>query len=263
MGAALAPGSPARRGRVSPRNSYLLHQPQMVATWLRCPLASSRNRYGCHDGETAWGLVSPLARAPAKVLATAPSWMPSGTWASCRSAGSSSATPCRPSRDSSPTRSISSPTASWWAAGSVPTAWRRSPRRFRWPSWPWRWGFWWAPARAIASRFCWDSANHGAGSQAGTRGVAALGVLNTVAMMLIYPPLGVMQAMQPLVGFNKGAGRMDRVRAIFVRVLLATVTMGAVFSVLGIRARSEAPFRNRWPAREGRFSWRWPTNRPA
>jgi len=50
-------------------------------------------------------------------------------------------------------------------------------------------------------------------------------------MMLIYPPLGVMQAMQP-VGFNKGAGQMDRVRAILVRVLLATVTMGAVFSVL-------------------------------
>jgi Na+-driven multidrug efflux pump len=76
------------------------------------------------------------------------------------------------------------------------------------------------------------AANHGAGSQAGTRGVAALGVLNTVAMMLIYPPLGVMQAMQPLVGFNKGAGQMDRVRAILVRVLLGTVTMGAAFAVL-------------------------------
>jgi Na+-driven multidrug efflux pump len=76
------------------------------------------------------------------------------------------------------------------------------------------------------------AANHGAGSQAGTRGVAALGVLNTVAMMMIYPPLGVMQSMQPLVGFNKGAGQMDRVRAILVRVLLVSITMGAVFSVL-------------------------------
>jgi putative MATE family efflux protein len=76
------------------------------------------------------------------------------------------------------------------------------------------------------------AANHGAGSQGGTRGVAALGVLNTVAMLLIYPPLGVMQAMQPLVGFNKGAGRMDRVRAILVRVLVTTLSMGVVFSVL-------------------------------
>jgi putative MATE family efflux protein len=76
------------------------------------------------------------------------------------------------------------------------------------------------------------AANHGAGGQAGTRGVAALGVLNTVAMFLIYPPLGVMQAMQPLVGYNKGAGQMKRVRAILVRVLLATTAMGALFSIL-------------------------------
>jgi putative MATE family efflux protein len=76
------------------------------------------------------------------------------------------------------------------------------------------------------------AANHGAGGQAGTRGVAALGVLNTVAMFLIYPPLGVMQAMQPLVGFNKGAGQMKRVRAILVRVLLATTAMGALFAIL-------------------------------
>jgi putative MATE family efflux protein len=76
------------------------------------------------------------------------------------------------------------------------------------------------------------AANHGAGGQAGTRGVAALGVLNTVAMFLLYPSLGVMQAMQPLIGFNKGSGQMRRVRSILVRVLLATTAMGALFSVL-------------------------------
>lgn len=80
--------------------------------------------------------------------------------------------------------------------------------------------------------FVFLTANHGAGSQAGTRGVAAMGVLNTIAMMLIYSPLGVMQAMQPLVGFNKGAGNTDRVRAILIRVLFVTVAMGAVFSLL-------------------------------
>lgn len=76
------------------------------------------------------------------------------------------------------------------------------------------------------------AANHGAGGQAGPRGVAALGALNTVAMMLIYPPLGIMQAMMPLVGFNKGAGQMARVRAILVRVLVATTLMGIAFSIL-------------------------------
>lgn len=75
------------------------------------------------------------------------------------------------------------------------------------------------------------AANHGAASQAGSRGLATLGVLNTVAMLLIYPSLGVMQAMMPLVGFNKGADRLDRVRAILIRVLLSCAGMGVLFSV--------------------------------
>ena len=101
----------------------------------------------------------------------------------------------------------------------------------------------WALARSIVSlgaplglmqlfaTLVFVAANHGAESQAGARGVAALGVLNTIAMLLIYPPLGVMQAMQPLVGFNKGAGRIDRVRALLVRVLVTTLAMGTIFSL--------------------------------
>ena len=75
------------------------------------------------------------------------------------------------------------------------------------------------------------AANHGASSQGASRGLATLGVLNTVAMLLIYPSLGVMQAMMPLVGFNKGAGRIDRVRALLVRVLITCLGMGALFSI--------------------------------
>jgi len=84
----------------------------------------------------------------------------------------------------------------------------------------------------VLATFVFLAANHGAGGQAGPRGVAAFGVLNTVAMMLIYPPLGVMQAMMPLVGFNKGAGQMARVRGILVRVLCATTLMGLLFAIL-------------------------------
>jgi len=75
------------------------------------------------------------------------------------------------------------------------------------------------------------AANHGAAGQAGSRGLAALGVLNTVAMLLIHPSLGVMQAMMPLVGFNKGAGRLNRVRELLVRVLVACISMGICFSI--------------------------------
>ena len=84
----------------------------------------------------------------------------------------------------------------------------------------------------VLATFVFLAANHGAGGRAGPRGVAAFGVLNTVAMMLIYPPLGVMQAMMPLVGFNKGAGQMARVRGILVRVLCATTFMGLLFAIL-------------------------------
>jgi putative MATE family efflux protein len=76
------------------------------------------------------------------------------------------------------------------------------------------------------------AANHGAGGQAGTRGVAVLGILSTVSMMMFYPPLGMMQAMMPLVGFNKGAGHIHRVRSLVKRVLLITTAMGALFSIL-------------------------------
>jgi len=72
------------------------------------------------------------------------------------------------------------------------------------------------------------AANRGALALGGARGVAAVGVFNTVSILLIYPPLGVAQAMQPLVAFNRGAGRPDRVRGLLVRVLASTTVMGCL-----------------------------------
>ena len=70
------------------------------------------------------------------------------------------------------------------------------------------------------------AANHGAVNASGARGVAAVGVFNTVALLLIYPPLGIAQAMQPLVAFNRGARKPERVRALLGRTLTATSIMG-------------------------------------
>jgi Na+-driven multidrug efflux pump len=53
-----------------------------------------------------------------------------------------------------------------------------------------------------------------------------VGVFNAVALLLIYPQVGVDQAMQPLVAYNRGAGRPDRVRALLRGVLVATLSMG-------------------------------------
>jgi putative MATE family efflux protein len=70
------------------------------------------------------------------------------------------------------------------------------------------------------------AANRGAAALDGTHGVAAVGVFNTVTLLLIYPPLGVAQAMQPLVAFNRGAQQPARVRGLLARTLLTTTTMG-------------------------------------
>jgi putative MATE family efflux protein len=72
------------------------------------------------------------------------------------------------------------------------------------------------------------AANRGAAALDGTRGVAAVGVFNTVALLLIYPLVGIAQAMQPLVAFNRGAGQAGRVRALLGRVLAATTVLGCL-----------------------------------
>jgi putative MATE family efflux protein len=72
------------------------------------------------------------------------------------------------------------------------------------------------------------AANHGAGNLGGARGIAMVGVFNTVSILLIYPALGVAQAMQPLVAFNRGAGNVDRVRKLLGSSLAITTTIGIV-----------------------------------
>lgn len=75
------------------------------------------------------------------------------------------------------------------------------------------------------------AANRGALALGGARGVAMVGVVNTVNILLIYPSVGVAQAMQPLVAYNRGAGRPDRVRALVARSLLVTTAMGCLSAV--------------------------------
>jgi len=70
------------------------------------------------------------------------------------------------------------------------------------------------------------AANHGAGFLGGSRGIAMVGVFNTISILLVYPALGVVQAMQPLVAFNRGAGNVDRVRKLLGSSLAITTTIG-------------------------------------
>jgi len=75
-------------------------------------------------------------------------------------------------------------------------------------------------------------ANHSAANIGGARGVACVGVFNTISILLIYGPLGVAQALQPLIAFNRGAKRPDRVLGLLNRAILATTLMGVASAVV-------------------------------
>jgi len=76
------------------------------------------------------------------------------------------------------------------------------------------------------------AANHGAAGLDGARGVAVVGVFNAVSMLLIYPSLGVVQAMQPLLAYNRGAGHHHRVLQLLERALATTLVMGGVAALV-------------------------------
>ncbi len=50
------------------------------------------------------------------------------------------------------------------------------------------------------------------GSQAATVEIAAMGIANSVLFLLLMPVFGLTQGMQPIVGYNYGAKRFERVR---------------------------------------------------
>jgi putative MATE family efflux protein len=74
-------------------------------------------------------------------------------------------------------------------------------------------------------------ANHGAKAIGGTRGIAMIGVFNTISILLIYPALGVVQAMQPLLAYNRGAKKFNRVLTILKISLISTMTIGVIAAV--------------------------------
>lgn len=70
--------------------------------------------------------------------------------------------------------------------------------------------------------------NHIMGSLGGDIAISAVGIFFSLDTLFYLPALGIGDGAQPLVGFNYGAGRMDRVRKI---VLLAIACAAAIFSL--------------------------------
>lgn len=71
------------------------------------------------------------------------------------------------------------------------------------------------------------------GSQAGDLAVGTYGVVNTFASFMVMFMLGICQGMQPIAGYNYGAGHGDRLRQVYVKAMLLNVGVGVLASFLG------------------------------
>lgn len=71
----------------------------------------------------------------------------------------------------------------------------------------------------------------------GDLAIAAMGILFSVNMLILMPVFGLNQGAQPLIGFNYGARRYDRVK----RTLLLTIAAASVVVTLGFLAVELAP----------------------
>ena len=66
----------------------------------------------------------------------------------------------------------------------------------------------------------------------GDYAVGAYGIVNTFAMLTVLLILGVCQGMQPIAGYNYGAGHPDRLKAVYVLTMKVCVIIGIVGSAL-------------------------------
>ncbi len=67
----------------------------------------------------------------------------------------------------------------------------------------------------------------------GDLAVGAYGIVNTFAMLLVLLILGVCQGMQPIAGYNYGAGHPLRLKEVYLLTLKVCVFIGLVGSILG------------------------------
>jgi putative MATE family efflux protein len=71
------------------------------------------------------------------------------------------------------------------------------------------------------------------GTEAATVEIAAMGIVNSVLFLLLMPVFGLTQGMQPIVGYNHGAKRFDRVREAYtLSMKIATLLCFGITAVV-------------------------------
>lgn len=79
--------------------------------------------------------------------------------------------------------------------------------------------------------------NHSLGFYGGDLAIAAFGVINRVLMIIFMPMFGLLQGMQPILGFNHGAKQPQRAKDVITYTIkVATVFSTIAFAVLMIFA---------------------------
>lgn len=67
----------------------------------------------------------------------------------------------------------------------------------------------------------------------GDLAVGAYGVINSFCSLLVMVIIGICQGMQPIAGYNYGAGHNDRLREVFWLAMKVNVVIGTVGAILG------------------------------
>lgn len=67
----------------------------------------------------------------------------------------------------------------------------------------------------------------------GDLAVGAYGVINTFGSLLVMVIIGICQGMQPIAGYNYGAGHNDRLREVFLLAMKVNVLVGTLGAILG------------------------------
>ncbi len=71
-------------------------------------------------------------------------------------------------------------------------------------------------------------------SRGGDMAVGAAGIFSTYTTLIVMIILGICQGMQPIVGYNYGAGRIERLQRTFTLALIAATTLSIVGSIGGL-----------------------------
>lgn len=66
----------------------------------------------------------------------------------------------------------------------------------------------------------------------GDLAIGAYGVINTFSMLMVMVFIGICQGMQPIAGYNYGAGHVTRLREVYVKTLVVCVIIGCIGSIV-------------------------------